>query len=754
MQPEYIIDPTHTGNNLVVDFIYPLPEREGSNPEPLYEIPDVASHYDFTEYAYSRFDPRDPGSEDTILRTPVGQSFRHRWRRGEGWMFGISPKISAGVLLATTAIANLAGNYPSLKADTGEAVQGVLLNGKEWVHEWLGHEEPTTTTETVVPGGTIELSLDSPNPVGESAPQPSDIAGIISELQKAKERGATVTGVTVYGSASDEWGADGDSSLQLPNPENVDLANNRAIAVANELQEQAETAGVDLPEVSMQSAEDILSSDDVAAMRLVASQHNLTIGDAIRLYNQGAELPQNLESLLQAKLGDARSVRVNIRVQEPDQIVAETVPVEPATPENKDHDYGLYWGVPLPFFPRFRREPYLKTQYTTWKRPGAKPDERWVELYKEALQEDGSLPRDAWRFTRKYQLLAREDRIDYVLTHTYKDAGGEERTMRVMFVDHDPTDETVAMFQQLLTDFSQMNDGKIAKRWSAITVFPDTQVGTDTTAGREGQDYPHHPSDIGLGIDKQDPVGVLGTATPALGLIEMHMPEGSSEQDLRKFMGGAWTAGHELSHAADTNGNATRLVPVGPPEFRHYVSTSTWADAAQQQGFDQLPDADAGGPRELTVRWQAATPGGEIVDMQNDVAVGPGESSTFINMSHPTTTLNGRKPTSYSSESGAELFGEAGAQVVSGIPIPFSEAGIAVDPVHPELGRGYSVGPELRDMFEQHTGWSREAARPVNPDEFALMLATDDPVLRQFIDTARRTPMPEDRITILSRVIV
>lgn len=745
--PEYLIDPIAVGENLVVNNVYALPPEESPEPRP-----DVDSHVAFTEYAFSRFDPRFAGSDPTLVQESVVAP-AWRVRRGEGWVGGISPRLSMGFFLATTALHSLVGNMSSLAADTREEINNLLYTGKQVVTRWTGHQFGGTETkavETTKPGQVIVLNQNYPQPVGESAPSQSDITKLVGEIADEQSKGNTVTKITIFAGSSDEWGPD-ESTLQVPNEQNDALDDRRANDAANELRNQLEAAGLDVPEIEITTAEGILSADEVAGLKAAASHHNISLEDAIRIYNQGGKLPKDLQNLLQTKLGDARSVVIRVEIQEPDQTVTRMVTVNETAPEDKDHDYALYWGLPLPFFPRLRREDYLKAGYATWLRPGAKPDERWVELYKEAMQEDGTLPRDAWRYTRKYQLLAREDRIDYVLSHNYTDADGEERDMRVMFVDHDPTEETVEMYKQLLTAVSQMRDGKVAERWSAITVFPRAQVGTHTSPGRAGDDYPHNPADIGLDIDKQDPRNVLGVAMPALGLTEVHMPENPTEAELHDYLGALWVASHEFAgHATDTTGEPITLIPTGPAIFRHYRTTNVWADTAQTQ-FAALPDVDAPGARELDVTWRVATPDNDIITLTDHVSTEDG-NHPILGVSH-SAELQGRKPNSYSGSSPAELYAEAAGQLVSGAMIPYSEAGLNVTARDPRLARGYGVGTELRNMFIERTGWDPATPIQVNDDAFALTLATDDPMLRPWIDEARRTPMPNDRITILAGVV-
>jgi hypothetical protein len=238
---------------------------------------------------------------------------------------------------------------------------------------------------------------------------------------------------------------------------------------------------------------------------------------------------------------------------------------------------------------------------------------------------------------------------------------------------------------------------------------------------------------------------------PTLGLMEAHMPENPTYEDLYSYYGALFTAAHELAgHGTDITDEPTLLIPVGPPDLRHYRTTNPWADAAQEL-YDLLERSDAPGDRRLSATWQSvATPSGDIVTSTDDIVTATGSNPLLEVSQH--AVLHGRRPDAYSDDSPGELYGQVAGQVVSGAPIPFDNAGITVRPRHPEQGRGYAVDPELQRMFEERTGWSRDTARQVNDDEFSLLLATDDPMLRAFIDEARRTPMPNNRITILARV--
>ncbi|HZM63772.1 MAG TPA: hypothetical protein VFB59_01415 [Candidatus Saccharimonadales bacterium] len=783
--PEYIIEPIEvsglTGTvirNDNPDMILPTDDPDHfvqtADPDPIVEnihaiwpedsldpVPDTRSHQEFTDYAKSRFEPRFNGSEPTTITGVVTQPAKGRPRIDKDrdgkvrWIGDVTPRIAVGFLLASTVAANLLGNIVSLSADIDEGVRRALHNGKNAVSGWLGHKQPvkTETRATTTTGDEFAIIHNYPQPVGKSAPNEADIAHLVDEVKNAQNRGYDLTDIEVFAESSDEWSCSAES-LQKYDAGNDKLDDLRANDAANKLTEQAEAAGVTLPEVKILTAEQLLGDSDVAELKALAAEHKLSLDQAICTFNRGGKLAPELKEKLQAKLGDERSVTIRINLREPFRTTLDTVqtPVVETGPKDQEHDYNFYPGFLPPFFPRLRRDEYLKTGLVSWERPGAKPDERWVELHKEALQEDGTLPRDAWRYSRKYQLLAREGRIDDVLIHRYTDDSGQEQDMRVLFVDHNPTEETLAMYKNVLNAVSQMNGGKVGKRWSAIAVFPTSQVGTHPNAGRtEDDDYPHHPADIGLGIDKQDPDTIAGYAAPSLGLVEMYMAENPTPKELTSYLGALWVSAHEFAgHATDTTGEPTLVIPVGPAGLRHYQTVSVWAHRGKE-AFATTPNSDAPGPRELDATVRILTDEGEIVDITERVSALDGNDPR-LRMSH-TAVLHDRKPTKYAASSPGEFYSEIGAQSLSKILIPYREAGLPVKGAHRRLGRGYAVDPKLRQMFLDKTGWDPATARPVNENEFTFIQAEDDPMLRPFIDEARRTPMPDDRITILASVV-
>jgi hypothetical protein len=746
--PQHVafIDPTHSNADLVVERVYPQPTSEEN--ETL--LPDVKSHVDFTGYAFSRFEPRDMGKTPTVVTYPITENVDRQV--GDGWIADWGPKKAAGLFLASMALFNVVGNGPSALVDAKEAALPLFDRAKNAVTRWLGFDKPPSTLEvtTTIPGDIYTKKYTYRNPAGDSAPKPANVDNLLAEIRANTQNGTTLTQLVINGESSDEWGRDKET-LTKAESKNNQLAIDRAGNFGANTLDRAQATDTPLPNKIKTTAEQSIL-DEATAKQLLeeAADYNISFEHALALYKDNPKaLPAKLSAMLDLHIGSKRGVTVHATYEESDTYKHETITVkEPETPrENTDRNYGLYLGIPTPFWPRSRREQYARTSVGAWVRPGADPDQRWMELYKEVMQPDGTLPRDAWKYTRKYNLLAREDRIDYVLTHHFTDGDGEQRDIRVMFVDHDPTEDTLTTFKELLTSLSEMRGGTVPKYLSAITVFPREQSGTDQTVGRDSKQYPHRPKDIGLGIDKQERIGVMGEATPALGLIEVHMPENPTQEQLRGYLGTFFVVAHEAAgHFTDTKEQPVGLRPVGPPEARHYMATDPWADVAEE-AFPHYLDVDARGNRYLTVTWQTVTPEGEVLTLTDEVK---GNDPRVAVSQH--AILHDRLPTKYAGQSAGELYGDVAGQVVSGALIPYEEADIKVDARHPSLARGYAVDRDLQYMFEERTGWNPRTARPVIEDEFTLTTAHDDPMLREFIDNARRTPMPDDRITILSGV--
>jgi hypothetical protein len=724
--PEELIEPAAIIPDATTERVYPRPGVKDAEGEP---VPDFTSHHDFTEYAKSRFDPPKVVNGVELI-TYNRYVPRHRLER-EGWI--MSPKVAAWATIGLFALTNVVGNarnFANLGADAWDSAKDTISH--------LLHRKPhTVEVSTKVPGHKVVLDDNFNEQVNSSAPNAADVQTVLDQIRGHRANGDKLTNITVTGSASDEWGPQA-SSLGHSNAGNGNLQHGRAGDFADALTGGASQNGDTLPDIAISGQEDILDQAAIDHLRSEAAKHHISLDEAIAMFdNNPGKLDPALRSELQAALGDKRSVHVHAEFQTPDKWEHHSVPAEHHKPEHRDYDWDLYWSIPVPFIPRLRRVGYTDVVSETWPRPAAEEDEAWVELYKEALKEDGSLVGGSWAWTRKYQQLAREDRIDYVLKHGYKDHDGLWQELRVLFVDHDPTEETIDAFKQLLTNTSEMRGGRIPEGLSAIAVFPRSQAGNE-----EG----HDPADIALDIDKQDPHNVFGVATPALGLVEMHMPEEPTQEELDGYCGVRWVFAHEVAgHWTSTLEEPAQLTPVGPTQVRHYVSSNPWADVVPA-AVEALPGSDAEGDRQLRVTRQIATRSGKLITREEVV----NQDSDRLEEAQEVSLL-GRKPTRYSAEHPLELFAEVAANYVTGIEIPYREAGMEVTPLDADLAQGYHADPRLHEMVMSRTGFNRNGALEAHDSEFTFTEATDDPVLRAMIARARRTPMPHDRITILAK---
>ena len=92
----------------------------------------------------------------------------------------------------------------------------------------------------------------------------------------------------------------------------------------------------------------------------------------------------------------------------------------------------------------------------------------WVRLRPEALQDDGTLVDMPWAYTRKYEHLMRDGRIADILRGRFKNTAGEDKELRIMFVDKSPATKTVEAFEGLIRQFSAMRGGELADKITGI----------------------------------------------------------------------------------------------------------------------------------------------------------------------------------------------------------------------------------------------------------------------------------------------
>jgi hypothetical protein len=98
------------------------------------------------------------------------------------------------------------------------------------------------------------------------------------------------------------------------------------------------------------------------------------------------------------------------------------------------------------------------------------------------------------------------------------------------------------------------------------------------------------------------------------------------------------------------------------------------------------------------------------------------------------------------------MYAEVAAHVVTGTEFPYEEAAITTQPLSGNFAQGHHAAPVLRRMFTRHVDWDSSQRVEIDDNHFTFTTATDDPLLHDMINRARRSPMPKDRITVLANL--
>ncbi len=666
-------------------------------------------------------------SIETIQKVEIEKDFK-RW----GLRIWPNPNIYAKIVALTAAASlGITGAQPGLSfiqdgidearivADSlSDRFFGIPTETVE-VSKTVLVEQTQTRNVPVTKEVTRELGRQSTNQSGEFTPDINLLNSISGELNGIANSRGEILSIVVQGTSSDEWG-NPLTSLGVGNIGNVELAQERADEIAHILRENAQRDGLTLPEIQTQANEAILGPKDLETLENLAVQ--VGFGSSARLLNEYKENPDQLppvaRDFLDIKFGNTRGVTISVSYLTTEMEIEEVTVVVPVEvletyeievprdiiPPDPTHDYSPnpIWLIPPPLPIPFRRK---EKGVVIEERAVTEPieDRVWLKLYPEALREGNTLDKDAWALTRKYQHLMKEDRIKSILRYDYLDEDGKEQTLRVAFVDHEPSKQSIAAIERTLEQACKLHGGKIAERLGLISIFPEDSAGEQIDIEK-----------IGLGIDEQYPKGVLGVATPAIGLIELHMDIDATTGEIRNFSGMEWTLAHEITHFADVINQEMQLHSV-PSVPNGFYTTNPW----EQHGlpmYISLASEGYGDPK-----WHISVP---FYDED-----GQPQLETIVVDELPenyATWGEIRKmgfPTRYSTTQEGELFAETGAAVITGIPIGFDEhppsAGVPDSIAAEQVG--YRVDPRLREHFAKTVG-----ANPVfNPVSSKLRWSID-----------------------------
>lgn len=702
------------------------------------------------------------GTVDTIQRFPVSREVR-RWGFAGIWP---RPDIYAKVVALTAALSLGITVAPATLGVTEDALDGVRWGTDKTLDIIFG--VPTKTVErtrTVEKKQTItrnvpvtrevsrDLGRQTINAAGEFVPDVNLVNQISGELNAISRDRGQILELNVDGTSSDEWG-NPELSLGIPNTGNVELAQRRAGELAALLQQNAQVDGTSLPTITSTGSEAILTPDDLIALENLVQQ--VGYPSSAQLLNEYKDnpdsLPPSARDFLDIKLGQKRGVIISVKYLTEEMTTEEitvVVPIEVRetyevevpndyVPSNPQHDFDLnpIWLIP-PAIPLLkRRKEIIESEE---ERIVTEPieDRVWLKLYPEALKEGDTLEKDAVLLSRKYQRLMKDDRIESILKFDYTDESGQAQTLRVAFVDHEPTEQAVEAITRTLNQACRIHGGKLAERLGLITIFPTDNAGPQMD-----------PQKIGLGIDEQFPAGVLGVATPAAGSIEIHMLVDAATGEIRDFSGLEWTLAHEISHFADVENKPMQLhkvvdVPNG------YYTANPWLQNGLEM-YMTLASEGSGPPK-----WNISVP---FYDEDGTLQL---ETIIVDHLPENYATWGEiRKmgfPTRYSTTHHAELYADGGAAALTGLPIPFSEHpptrgvpdSIAAEQV------GYRSDPRVREMYARSVG-ANPAFNPVSSkltwssghDPKATVVVGKpedvDPEFSSVMKKAKRTELPQD----------
>lgn len=684
-----------------------------------------------------------------VERTRIGFN---RWaylppvRDGLGWR-----RATLAGLFAINGILNLAnGNIPKDVSNAVDDIAEEFSGAKDIIEDaWkLRGGEPclepgTHTTERTTVIHETERYFFSPNKVGESNPSLTVVDAVLDRIEAA-QIDSTVTEIKLEWGAgtSDEWLGLGEAfnfGIGKPNIENADLGEVREAETKTLLQDRANERGIDIDGITviLDPVEHVLDEATRDRLMILAQSFGFEdIVDVIRTQNENPDsLPPKLATEFERHFPNNRDTEFKVDIKrEQTRVITTESPTDmdncvliDGQPEDENHDYDF---TPIPFLwpalPLFMRKRVTKMKGMLADVGDLQKPEH-VLIHEDGINEQNILDKAAWAYVRKYMYLFREDdRISKIYEHGYIDEDGQKQSLKAIFVDHDPTPESLEMIGRIFQFAGQIQGGRLGRECDAVVVYPDANAGLDVD-----------PEFVGLGIDVQYDGGVMGVALPTLGLIEMHMPPDPSDDERdQSYNSAAWTIAHELTgHFSDLNNQPNELTDIGqlangkrlsllPNRFANDGMTQ-YNQAAREE---QLANSEVGSRlRQFVDRiLRRRQPGGDAINWRVRSGFGtlPAEEVAIpvtqqINGVRDSILRRGAlrikkltgNPTIYGSSlshlnnpviGASEAYAEASANMTTHIPIPFSEA--------PEvLARQIqSADPELWiDGFDASDGWNR-----------------------------------------------
>lgn len=380
-----------------------------------------------------------------------------------------------------------------------------------------------------------------------------------STLNEYIDRGYHFDGpVNAVAQSSDETSA-GAESIGRPDQVNAEVADARESKYTPMVRETLDANGFDHVRINSSSEEAILDNIEQYGLLMIQHQAGYETTDELLLAYRNNQLGQDMHDATAVLLGDQRGefITANVTRQIGERTVTETIIlVIPHVHTEHEEVPGPGFRTPLPILlppiPRTELVDELKTVTSIKETPG-QPGHKEImkrryefakgilllpEAFTGEVTEDGFkvMREHAWAYTRKYQVLLRDQRIPEVLVSTYQpDNEAIAKEIRTLFVDHEPSEEEILIVQNAIQIMAQIRGAEIYDILDAIAIMPS--------------DNPKDPHEIGLSIDQKADPNVLGLAIPLLSLIEIRL-EDLTKMSPEEF---AYTILHEIQHHIDSN---------------------------------------------------------------------------------------------------------------------------------------------------------------------------------------------------------
>lgn len=790
----------------VVENIHELPNTDGS--------PDLASQVEMELFLEERIQGDQSGLRrrfgrdrvyDPVERTRLGWNrwaYAHIARDprdrlvtdGRSWRRATAAGFLAVNVIVNLVNGNIVDNVKNAIDDVAEEVSEIkdgVQDGFRLYGNTICETPGPSATVTVTGTRETESFYFSSNKVGESNPEVSITNQILDKVEAAKADGAvTSMEIEIETNASDEWfglGVEGNYGYGQDEDGNEELAATRLADEKQLLLDEASRRGIDLSGIDISFTHKQNTLDEATLVNLQSLVESFgygSVGEVHSIHNADPDslpfdvlrefdryFPRNRDTVRRIAVTKETKTTITVDASPGEQDGCVLIDGEPED-ENHDYDWQL---VPFlwPALPLFMRKRITKMKGSPIDLGDLENPQRLL-IHRDGVQPNSELDKSAWAYVRKFMYLFREDdRMTKIFEHRYRDEDDREQSLRAIFVDHEPTQESVDMVARIFEFSGQIQGGRLGRECDVVVIYPRGH------AGLHG-----NPKHVGLGMDVQHRGSIIGVAIPSLGIVEMHMPEVPTAGELDEdYDSTAWVLAHELDgHFSDLNDEPNQLIQAGQNangrEVYRLPNRFANSSMTQYRRGDREQDRanfEAGGRiRRFFGRMRGAESMRWLVDRGRGTLPWPGMAEPTLQTISGTDDVRLTEALRVSKETGnptiygssldhrsertaaLEAHAEAAANKVTGIPIPFAEAPeYAARGIRPEdpnrFTGGYDVSTGWHETLDSRWGTVTEDGTTIfpnrDPDQSRGVGRLDDPEnfpwARELAAWARSVEVPE-----------